>query len=199
MLKTATSESQLPLTHHCSPPSSTWHVIPENFPQVVATERWADGPACCSCGRTPVSATLCGGAGNTERMRKNPTPSFEGRSCISEPVRSQPQLSGVPDNWRRNPRRRAGRRSSEQTSGQSRKTYAEIKHKFILSSSLSARHTGVNGSNRIETDGTHVERSSQIRAESWKTDMIGQVTRGAEDRSILSGGTDFLSGRSAKG
>ncbi|ERH03534.1 MAG: hypothetical protein J07HR59_00650 [Halorubrum sp. J07HR59] len=98
MLKTATSESQLLPTHHRSPPSSTWHVIPENFPQVVATERWADGPACCSCGRTPVSATLRGGAGNTERIRKKTTPSFEGRSCISEPARSQPQLSGVPDN-----------------------------------------------------------------------------------------------------
>ena len=57
-------------------------------------------------GWTPVSATLTlslsltlsARAGNSERIPNNTTPSFEGRNCFSEPARSQPQLSAVPDN-----------------------------------------------------------------------------------------------------
>ncbi|ESS11101.1 MAG: hypothetical protein A07HR60_02246 [uncultured archaeon A07HR60] len=45
-----------------------------------------------------LTLTLSARAGNSERIRKNPTPSFEGRNCLSEPARSQPQSSGVLDN-----------------------------------------------------------------------------------------------------
>ena len=62
-------------------------------------ESWADGttqPAVW----TPVSATLTllMRAGNSERIPKNPTPSFEGRNCLSKPARSQPQLPALLDN-----------------------------------------------------------------------------------------------------
>ncbi|ESS12657.1 MAG: hypothetical protein A07HR60_00356 [uncultured archaeon A07HR60] len=73
-LKTATSGSQQLLTHHRSPPSSSWHVVSKDSPRVGATESQADGPACCSRCWTPVSATLPTGAGNSERIPKNTTP-----------------------------------------------------------------------------------------------------------------------------
>ncbi len=38
---------------------------------------------------TRVSVTLSARAGNSERILKNPTPSSEGRSCISEPAHSR--------------------------------------------------------------------------------------------------------------
>ncbi|ESS11742.1 MAG: hypothetical protein A07HR60_01801 [uncultured archaeon A07HR60] len=99
VLKTAPSESQLLLTHHRSPPSSKQCRRQElSTSGCNGEESWADGPARWSSGRTPVSATLWGGADNTERILNNPTPSFEGRSYISEPARSQPQSSAVPDN-----------------------------------------------------------------------------------------------------
>ena len=92
-LTMATSGPQLP-THHPSPPSST-HCRPKSPLWRLHTGSQADGttqPAVW----TPVSATLMltlsARAGNSERIPKNPTPSFEGRKCLSKPARSQPQL-----------------------------------------------------------------------------------------------------------
>ena len=72
--------STLLLTHHRSPPSNNWHVVLKNSLRVVATESWADGPACCSRGWTPVSATLSLRAGNSERIRNHTTPTLVSRA-----------------------------------------------------------------------------------------------------------------------
>jgi hypothetical protein len=95
MLNTATSASHYSHSHTTAAQPAAVGMSLKHSPLVAATGSGADGPACCSRCRTPVSATP-GREGNTERIANSPHPRSRAEGASANPqVHSRGSSTGI--------------------------------------------------------------------------------------------------------
>ena len=95
MLNTATSASHYSHSHTTVAQPAAVGMSLKHSPLVAATGSGADGPACCSRCRTPVSATPVR-EGNTERIANSPHPRSRAEGASANPqVHSRGSSTGI--------------------------------------------------------------------------------------------------------